>query len=157
MIQCPKCGQFNDTSSHFCRFCGVNFSVPPPNPQVFPAPANYEEAPPRPYSWKTDEFSTEPTKVLGNQAGRQFRGVANMSTQPDLAMQPFQQQAVAGGYHCPQCHSRLMPRRERRISTGGWIVFGVLMLAFFPLFWIGLLIREDVSVCPVCNHKFATN
>ncbi|MBK8149356.1 MAG: LITAF-like zinc ribbon domain-containing protein [Acidobacteria bacterium] len=93
--------------------------------------------------------------MLGQRPVAQFAG-GNMSTQPDLHLQPYQQRAVVGGYHCPQCHSQLMPRRERRISTGGWIVFGVLMIAFFPLFWVGLLIREDVSVCPVCNHKFAS-
>lgn len=63
--------------------------------------------------------------------------------------------AVAG-YHCPRCHSQLLPRRERRISTVGWIVFAVLLIAFFPLFWVGFLIREDVSVCPVCNHRFTS-
>jgi len=162
MIQCPKCGQTNDQASNFCRFCGLNFTAPPapavpnyppPMPQAYPQP-NYEEAPPRPYSWKTDEFSTDPTKALG--AGPQFRAGGAMSTQPDLRLQPQQQQQMAAGYHCPRCSSRLLPRRERRISTGGWIVFGVLLLAFFPLFWIGFLIREDVNICPVCNYRFAS-
>ncbi|MBK8149357.1 MAG: hypothetical protein IPK58_14430 [Acidobacteria bacterium] len=25
MIQCPKCGQVNDSVSNFCRFCGLHF------------------------------------------------------------------------------------------------------------------------------------
>lgn len=149
MIQCQKCGQSNDGASNFCRFCGTNFAARP-NPQPFAA-SDFNAAPPRPYAWKTDEFSNDPTRALGpnpmSQAGR-------MSTQPDLNLQPFVGQQMAAGYHCPQCNSRLMPRRERRISTGGWIVFGVLMLAFFPLFWVGLLIKEDIGVCPVCNYKF---
>jgi RNA polymerase subunit RPABC4/transcription elongation factor Spt4 len=154
MIQCHKCGQSNDRASNFCRFCGFSFAVSPtPAPHPLPSPQNYENAAPRPYSWKTDEFSTDATKILGSRPAFQNQGASNMRTQPDLSMQPFQPQQVAAGYHCPQCHSRLFPRRERRISTGGWVVFGVLMFAFFPLFWIGLLIREDVNVCPVCKFK----
>jgi hypothetical protein len=41
---------------------------------------------------------------------------------------------------------------ERKISNAGWVVFAVLLVTFFPLFWIGFLIKEDVPVCPVCNY-----
>jgi RNA polymerase subunit RPABC4/transcription elongation factor Spt4 len=165
-MNCPKCGQVNDQASNFCRFCGTGFMARPPVPRPMPfstppplpfSPApNYEESPPRPYAWKTDEFNTDQTKLLGSRPGpaRAFGGTS--PTQPDLNLQQYQPQQMAAGYHCPKCHSRLMPRRERRVSTGGWIVLGVLLLAFFPLFWIGFLIREDVSVCPVCNHKFTS-
>ena len=42
---------------------------------------------------------------------------------------------------------------KRRISTGGWITFGVLLVLCFPLFWIGLLIKEDYRVCGTCLAK----
>jgi hypothetical protein len=49
--------------------------------------------------------------------------------------------------------TQMLPRAERRISTAGWIVFAVLLVFFFPLFWVGLLIKEDVQVCPNCTSK----
>ena len=49
--------------------------------------------------------------------------------------------------------SKYTPRIERRISTAGWITFAVLLVFFFPLFWIGLLIKEDAVVCQTCNLR----
>jgi len=54
--------------------------------------------------------------------------------------------------YCPRCAGQIF-RTERKVSTVGWIVFAVLMVAFFPLFWIGLLIKEDVRVCQTCNFR----
>ncbi len=51
MTQCQNCGQVNAQASNFCRFCGTKF--------VFNQVAkktDFEQSPPRPYSWKTDEF-----------------------------------------------------------------------------------------------------
>jgi hypothetical protein len=42
---------------------------------------------------------------------------------------------------------------ERRVSTAGWIVFSVLLVFTLIFFWIGLLMKEDVSVCPVCRNR----
>jgi len=36
---------------------------------------------------------------------------------------------------------------ERRTRRTTWLVFTVIF------FWIGLLMREDVSVCPVCKFR----
>lgn len=146
MIQCQQCGQVNSAESNFCRGCGLRFTMPQPQAQT-----NYEYTPPRPYSWKTDEFQTnvEARKTLdiGNQPS---------STQPiqqntTLAYQ--QPQPLAHGYRCPNCGSNYLPIVERRISTAGWITFAVLLVTTGIFFWIGLLIREDVSVCPVCKRK----
>jgi hypothetical protein len=49
--------------------------------------------------------------------------------------------------------SQFLPKIERRISTTGWVVFAVLLVAFLPLFWIGLLIKEDVQICPSCKIR----
>jgi hypothetical protein len=76
-----------------------------------------------------------------------------MTQAPPASMAFRQAHNFAGPFRCPRCMSTHMPRMERRISTGGWITFAVLLVLFFPLFWIGLLIKEDVSVCPVCNLK----
>jgi RNA polymerase subunit RPABC4/transcription elongation factor Spt4 len=138
MIQCQNCGQRNAPESQFCRFCGTKFLAAQPMPQQ-QRQVPYEYQPPRPYAWKTDEFQT--------QAGT--RGAEN-SPQPLAARDA---QFMTGNYRCPNCMSQFLPRIERRISTTGWVVFAVLLVAFFPLFWIGLLIKEDVHICPSCNTR----
>ena len=144
MIQCQNCGNTNTGESNFCRFCGTRFVQQQPQ-----RPPGYDYAPPRPYSWQTDEFQTK------NEARRKAQTMANQpqtvqypADQAYSAAQPYQQP-----YHCPNCMSTYLPRMEKRISTAGWIVFAVLLVFFFPLFWIGLLIKEDVLVCQVCNAR----
>ncbi len=102
-----------------------------------PAPPPHVIAPPRPYAWKTDEFQTD---VSARRTGQY----------PAPAVSPgYQPPALA--FRCPRCMSHLAPKIEKRISTAGWITFAVLLVFFFPLFWIGFFIKEDVQICPVCN------
>jgi RNA polymerase subunit RPABC4/transcription elongation factor Spt4 len=148
MIQCQQCGQVNSTESNFCRGCGLRFTMPQPQPQP---QTNYEYTPPRPYSWKTDEFQTnaEARKTI-NSANQP---VINQPTPQNTTLAYQQPQPLAHGYRCPNCGSNYLPISERRISTAGWITFAVLLVTTGVFFWIGLLIREDVSVCPVCKRK----
>ena len=139
MIQCQNCGQRNAPESQFCRFCGTKFLVGQPMPQQQRQPS-YDYQPPRPYAWKTDEYQT--------QAGPRNAG---NSPQPLAARDS---QFMASNYRCPTCMSQFLPRVDRRISTTGWIVFAVLMVTFFPLFWVGFLIKEEVRTCPICNFKY---
>jgi RNA polymerase subunit RPABC4/transcription elongation factor Spt4 len=139
MIQCQNCGQANAPESQFCRFCGTKFLMSQPMPQQN---YGYQEAP-RPYSWKTDEYQTQAD-------ARRFPAGAQPAPQPLAARDAH---FMSGNYRCPNCMSQFLPRIERRISTTGWIVFGVLLVVFFPLFWVGLLIKEDTQVCPSCNAR----
>jgi RNA polymerase subunit RPABC4/transcription elongation factor Spt4 len=161
-MNCQNCGQINTQVSNFCRFCGTKFT----QSQVYAKPQqftpvnnfsnhNYEYAPPRPYSWKTDEFQISDSKPA-NKKFDHFQTFADFQPAQNAALQPYQQnQAITtSGYHCPRCSSQLFPRSVRQISTGGWMVFAIFLVAFFPLFWVGLLIKEETRVCPVCNHKF---
>ena len=117
----------------------------------------YDYSAPRPYAWKTDEFQTQnearktiPTDRIKsdteqfNQASQGYRPAPLMYQQNQQMGQPFR---------CQMCLSQFPPRVERRISTAGWITFAVLLVVFFPLFWIGLLIKEDVQICQSCNSK----
>ncbi|MGI9054225.1 MAG: LITAF-like zinc ribbon domain-containing protein [Pyrinomonadaceae bacterium] len=149
MIQCFNCGQANSAQSNFCRFCGAHFTLPENQ-------TDYDIAPPRPYVWKTDEFQISKAKQRKTE---EFRlNELNRNTAP-VQNQPFQTQQLAQtqpqwiskNYQCPRCGSNLTPRFEKKISNTGWIVFAVLLITFFPLFWIGFLIKEDVRVCQVCN------
>jgi hypothetical protein len=160
-MHCQNCGQVNTQVSNFCRFCGTKFTAMQHsngsnhyNPVPQPAPINYENAPPRPYSWKTDEYQI-PETPKGKPINR-VQPLADFQPPPNAAVQPFQPApAVSHNFNCPRCNSQLFPRIMRQISTAGWITFGVLLITpFFFLFWIGLLIKEDVRVCPVCNFKY---
>jgi RNA polymerase subunit RPABC4/transcription elongation factor Spt4 len=150
MAQCQNCGQFNNAESNFCRFCGTKFLVQQPPPQ-------YDYSPPRPYSWQTDEFQTSKPEARKTQQinqvqplNVQFPGNVQNQPQPLAFRQP---QMMNSAYRCPRCMSNMMPRLERKISTAGWITFAVLLVFFFPLFWIGLLIKEDVHTCPACSIR----
>jgi RNA polymerase subunit RPABC4/transcription elongation factor Spt4 len=140
MIQCQNCGQANAPESQFCRFCGTKFLVRQPMPQQ-----GYDYQAPRPYAWKTDEFQTQAEPRRNAPGDWNPTGPAPMATADS--------QYMSGNYRCPNCMSQMLPQIERSISTAGWIVFAVLLVVFFPLFWVGLLIKEDVHVCPACKTR----
>lgn len=155
MIQCQNCGQVNARASNFCRFCGTKFL----SGQIADDP-DFERAPPRPYSWKTDEFQVADAPKPRTRRINQVQPLANTNPfiappppQP-LVYQPPQPINFAYNAHCPRCNSQYI-RYEKKISTAGWIVFAILLVAFFPLFWIGLLIKEDARFCQVCNYQIA--
>lgn len=156
MVKCQNCGQVNNQGSNFCRFCGTrivlsqNSFQSPPAPPIQQQPQSYEYNPPKPYSWKTDEYQASNAKARKTQ-GFNAQQLPNFNSPQPLMHQP--QAQMAYGYRCPRCGSQNLPRVERKISAAGWVVFAVLLLVFFPLFWIGFFIKEDVRICPVCNLK----
>jgi len=152
MTLCRGCGQSNADGTQFCRYCGIKLGeIPQQKPE---RPQNESR---RPYSWQTDEFQTQnetrPIPLI-NQLPQ--------TLQPNTPYLQNQNQSPAyygpgamSNYRCPYCSSTNLPRIERRMSTSGWIVFAVLLIAFFPLFWIGFMIKEDVRICPTCGFKFS--
>ena len=150
MTACQNCGKLNSEETNFCRFCGTKFVY-----QQHQVPHNpYGQSSPRPYAWKTDEFQTqnEPRPTERVDAPTQPFNPNNPNYQP-APLAYHQASPLHGPYVCPRCGNRSAPRYERQISTSGWIVFAVLLVVFFPLFWIGFLMKEDVQVCSVCNSK----
>lgn len=158
MIQCTNCGQVNTDTSNFCRFCGTKYT-PMQTQTQNSSQGGYEYSPPGPYSWKTDEYQVTDNKKPKPQQLNQVQPLNHPWTtnQPPRPQSLVQQapQNMAYGYQCPRCSSQTMPRVVKQISTAGWITFAVLMVMFFPLFWIGLLIKEDVRICPVCSFKYS--
>jgi hypothetical protein len=153
MNPCQNCGKLNTVETNFCRFCGTKFLIR----QVPVVDDPYDYSAPRPYSWKTDEYQTqnEARRTMPvdrpDPATDQFnRANAGYAAAPLAYQQP---QNIGQHFRCPNCMSQYLPRQERRISTAGWITFAVLLVFFFPLFWIGLLIKEDVLICQTCNTK----
>ncbi|HQU83859.1 MAG TPA: LITAF-like zinc ribbon domain-containing protein [Pyrinomonadaceae bacterium] len=148
MIQCQNCGLQNAPESNFCRSCGTRFIAP----QVAQNDNNYGYSQPRPYAWKTDEYQTqnEARKTQNINRVQPLMGQYPNNAPQSLAHQ--QPNQMAQGYHCPRCGTNYLPRIERRISTAGWIVFALLLIFSMGLFcWIGLLIKEEYRVCPICK------
>ncbi len=167
MNTCQNCGQANSKGSNFCRFCGIKIPVSrqinQPMPKQMPKQTmydnrvGYEFSPPGPYSWKTDEFQIKEEKQT-----KPINRVQPLVRQPPLPTQKdmqmpnqfpaqFQQNYMTQEFFCPRCSSQAPPKFEKKISTAGWIVFAVLLATIFPLFWIGLLIKEDVKKCQICG------
>lgn len=70
------------------------------------------------------------------------------SSQPSLSFQ-------TGEYRCPFCGTSIYPIIENRISRAGWLIFALLIVCVITieLCWLGLLLRENVVKCPVCNRN----
>ncbi|HEX8174311.1 MAG TPA: LITAF-like zinc ribbon domain-containing protein [Pyrinomonadaceae bacterium] len=77
------------------------------------------------------------------------------AAQPVETYSPPGAAAAAGGYRCPNCQSAIPPVAEKRISVEGWIVFCALLIFCLPLFWVGLLMKEERRVCPMCRARLA--
>ncbi len=58
-----------------------------------------------------------------------------------------------GGFRCPYCRSTSRPLIRNQMSETGQILLICMLFAFFPLFWIGFLMREDVKYCADCGAK----
>lgn len=67
--------------------------------------------------------------------------------QQGYAMQPAQP-----AFQCRSCGYQGYAMIVQRVSVAGWIVFSVLLLFLcLPLFWIGLLMKDNKSQCPNCR------
>ena len=155
MLQCQNCGQVNNYQSNFCRSCGSRMVMPQNVNNVNNVSEEYAPPAPRPYMWKTDEFQVNDNSPKKNQRIRQVEQIPQQlpfnPNQSQQMMYPRPANLMNTGYHCPRCNTQNLPYIKRRISTAGWITFAVLLVTTGIFFWIGLLIREDVRVCPVCN------
>lgn len=87
--------------------------------------------------WRTEPPSPRPTKVVKR---------AEPPPTPKRSRR-------RSGFRCPFCDTDEYPLVGERISVGGWVVFAVLLIVFFPLFWIGLLMKERYRICYHCGLR----
>jgi rubrerythrin len=146
MVQCQHCGRENADQTQFCRFCGNRMSSAPA-----PKREDYQHSPPRPYSWKTDEYQTQAERRIQPASASRPMHSADMTASSAQPLAYNAPQYIGANYRCPNCGTTTLPIIERRISTAGWITFSLLLVFTFIFFWIGLLMKQDVSVCPVCR------
>jgi hypothetical protein len=58
------------------------------------------------------------------------------------------------GWICPYCAFNGSPARHSAVSTGGWIMFVVLLVCCFVFCWIPIVtMRTSWSVCRGCGTK----
>ncbi|HEX8174732.1 MAG TPA: LITAF-like zinc ribbon domain-containing protein [Pyrinomonadaceae bacterium] len=72
---------------------------------------------------------------------------------PAVRPETSRPQPHATGYRCPYCKSSAPPITIEKISEGGWIVFAMLLFFCFPLFWIGLLMKDSQQFCSACRAR----
>ncbi|MFL6468961.1 MAG: LITAF-like zinc ribbon domain-containing protein [Pyrinomonadaceae bacterium] len=148
MVLCQNCGKGNAPESQFCRFCGTYI--------VARQAVKEEYRQPRPYAWKTDEFQTHAEARAGQTADQVLTPNQQMMPQQFYtpAAMPYNgPQDYSGQYRCPSCGTNFLPVVERRISPAGWITFTLLLVFTLIFFWIGLLMKEDVAICPICRRR----
>lgn len=54
---------------------------------------------------------------------------------------------------CRSCGCRETVYKSE-ISTAGWVTFAVLLAVCWPLFWIGLLMKEEYRACADCGRRY---
>lgn len=142
---CSNCGQSNAAESSFCRFCGVE------------SLQRLEQSfvPPRPYAWQTDEFEAGGVKPSASFTTEHSsaRTMADFAAASGSIVPAGPGIYPAGSYRCPRCGTNALPITQRQVSQAGWIAFAVLLVTTFIFFWVGLLMREDATVCPVCGLR----
>ncbi len=146
MIACGNCKQLNDETSRLCRFCSTNmlYGTPAPGPRPQPAP-------PRP---KAPPWATPPPQQTPNYPFPQQQ-IPNYPPPSSAPAPYYAPPAPQGIYRCPRCQTTQPPRHIFKMSQTGLITMIALLVFFFPLFWIGLLIKEEVRVCPQCGLRLS--
>ncbi|HLL74871.1 MAG TPA: zinc ribbon domain-containing protein [Pyrinomonadaceae bacterium] len=127
-VTCQNCGQANADVARVCRYCGTQLQ--------HKRGAYADPAPPTsyvpPHSWQSGALSQHQS--------------APPAPAPLLS---------ADNFRCPYCQTTQPPVVATRISTAGWVVFGVMIIACFPLFFIGLLIKEEYRQCSWCRASLS--
>lgn len=143
-VSCPTCGvrlKAPDDSAGKtvkCPKCSGSMVIPTAAPPL-PPPVMI---PPRPAYEPVDaEPADEPRPSRRSSSGRR---------QYDDDRPPPSGQRR---FRCPYCGSDAFPTTRSKISEAGWVVFVLLLVFCFPLFWIGLLIKESYRECTDCGMK----
>jgi hypothetical protein len=119
-----------------------DYTLPPQSQPVLPPPPRYDDRAP---------FAPPPPRYAGNPAA----GPIPPAPIPTAGYPVPLGYAPMGGFQCPYCRTTVPPVTRERVSQTGWIVMVVLIIACFPLFWIGLLIKEPYRVCRECGNTLS--
>lgn len=134
MIRCEDCRTLNEDNARVCTWCGTSLWL----------------------SGRTPTGEVNRTTVAEQEQQRQSAYTPpTYNAYAPPAVQPAAARPQHTGYRCPYCHSTAPPFTLEKISEGGWIVFVVMLVTCFPLFWIGLLMKEDQRFCSSCRTRLS--
>ena len=128
-VNCQNCGQANADVARVCRYCGTQLQH---RPAGGVSPARPPDSYVPPHMWQSGALPQQ------------------LPSSPMAGPQPAPQLS-ASDFRCPFCGTDAPPVVVRRISTAGWVVFATMIVFCFPLFFIGLLIKEEHHQCSWCR------
>ncbi len=111
-----------------CPTCGQRMEVPRPAKTPLPVDRDDDLPVKRRGRSRSDDIDDLPT-----------RGSRRRNRDPDC--------------ECPNCGSTEPPYERKEMAQEGWIVLVVLLLTFFPLFFLGLLMKQSYEICWDCGYK----
>lgn len=81
-----------------------------------------------------------------------FSGIARARKwSENRSVNPYGMQAPPPPFYCRACAYQGHAMIVQKVSAAGWVVFALLLLFCLPLFWIGLLIKDNRTQCPNCK------
>ncbi|HEY0319979.1 MAG TPA: LITAF-like zinc ribbon domain-containing protein [Pyrinomonadaceae bacterium] len=136
MIRCDACRTLNEDNARVCTGCGTSLWLTgrAPSTDLSRGPVTQEQQ-------RQSTYTPPPS----------YNPYAPPAVQPAAGMP----RPNPGGYRCPYCHSNAQPFTLQKISESGWIVFAMMLVFCLPLFWIGLLMKEDQRFCSVCRARLS--
>jgi DNA-directed RNA polymerase subunit RPC12/RpoP len=142
-ITCPSCGYRGDAPANFadrratCPQCSQRFTPSSAGFQFAPE-ASSAVAVYQPPKRRFDEDDRDDEDYRPRRRRRRRRRYED-----DDDYRP----------RCPYCETTARPYWRSQISVAGWIVLAMFLLFCWPLFWVGLLITEQYSVCSRCGGR----
>ena len=133
MITCDVCRTLNEDNARSCTWCGTSLWLSGRQPSGDISSA-------RPVAERQQPAYTPPSASA----------YTPPAVQPQTARPP-----QPTGYRCPYCKSSAPPFAIQKISDAGWIVFALMLLMCFPLFWIGLLMKDEQRFCSMCRARLS--
>jgi hypothetical protein len=132
-INCRNCEQPNPDIARVCRYCG------------------HALRPDSAASQPQTDYAATPRQQGGYVPTHDWASSAPLPAPPTYAAPQPQPLVSAENFRCPFCQTTAPPVIARRISTAGWVVFACLLVFCLPLFFIGLLIKEEYRMCSWCR------
>lgn len=123
-IICPQCDSTAASGAVFCSRCGQSF-------------VGLRDTSEQPYRAPAPYYYPPPQPP----------------PQPQYAMVPMQPMALSP-WRCLRCGYVGSPFMVQKMSGAGVATLVILLIVFFPLFWIGFLIKETKCQCPQCRSVY---
>ena len=162
-VRCPACRldqnvtPDNEGKAH-CQACGQRMKLPPPPqnktmlagwaPPADEIPQGLPVAYPAPKPIHSDDVAPVEDEIP------RPRARPRRDDEDDDRPRRRKRMPRESDFECPYCGCEILPIRVEKISVAGWVVFAVLIVSpCFPLFFLGLFMKENYEECVECHHR----